>query len=147
VTLPSPQPGLVIRYSYLWADDDDRGREEGSKARPAAVVLVIEEPAGAAPGVYVLPITHTRPSKGVEALEIPPAVARKAGLDAARSWVILSEFNEFVWPGFDLALVPGRNPPTVAYGYLTPGFFSKLRDRWLELDAAAKSRGIPRDER
>jgi hypothetical protein len=144
VTLPSPQPGFVIRYSYLWAEDAAQGREEGSKERPAAVVLVVDEPAAAAPAVYVLPITHTRPAMGVEALEISLAVARKAGLDAARSWVILSEFNEFVWRGFDLALVPGRNPPTVAYGYLTPGFFSKLRDRWLELDAAAKSRGISR---
>ena len=145
MTLPTPQPGLVIRFSYLWAEDAARGREEGSKERPAAVVLVVNEPATAAPHVYVLPITHSRPAKGVEALEIPAAIARKAGLDAAHSWVVLSEFNEFIWPGFDLALISGRNPPTVAYGYLTPGFFSKLRDRWLALDAAAKSRGVQRD--
>ena len=94
----------------------------------------------------MLPITHSRPTKDVEAIEIPAAVSRKAGLDAASSWVILSEFNEFVWPGFDLARIPGRNPPTVAYGYLTQGFFSKLRNRWLELDTAAKSRGVPRDD-
>jgi hypothetical protein len=146
VTLPSPQPGLVIRYSYLWAEDAARGRDEGSKARPAAVVLVVGQPSAAAPRVYVLPITHSRPAKGVEAIEIPPDVARKVKLDAGRSWVILSEFNEFVWPGFDLAQVPGRTPQTVAYGYLTPGFFAKVRDRWLALDAAAKSESIPRDE-
>jgi hypothetical protein len=146
VTLPAPQPGLVIRYSYLWADEAAQGQEEGTKERPAAVVLVVDEPKSAAPRVYVLPITHSAPAKGVEALEIPSTVARKAGLDAARSWVVLSEFNEFVWPGFDLALIPGRDPPTVAYGYLTPGFFSRLRDRWLDLDAAAKSRAVPRDD-
>ena len=146
MTLPLPQPGLVIRYSYLWAHDAARGREDGSKQRPAAVVLVIDSPAAAPPRVYVLPITHTQPGKGAAAIEVPPAVARKAGLDAARSWVILSEFNEFVWPGFDLALIPERTPPTVAYGYLTPGFFSKLRDRWLALDTAAKSRRVSRDE-
>ena len=145
MTLPAPQPGLVIRYSYLWAEEAVEGRDEGSKERPTAVVLVVDEPATAAPRAYVLPITHSRPAKGVEALEIPAAVARKAGIDAARSWVILSEFNEFVWPGFDLALIPGRNPATIAYGYLTPGFFSKLRDRWLDLDATAKSRSVPRD--
>jgi hypothetical protein len=72
--------------------------------------------------VYVLAITHSPPTKGTEAIEIPSAVCRSAGLDAARSWVILSEFNEFVWPGYDLATVPGRSPPTVAYGFLTPGF-------------------------
>jgi hypothetical protein len=137
---------LVIRYSYLWADDAAQGREEGSKERPAAVVLVVDEPKSAAPRVYVLPITHSAPAKGVQALEIPAAVARTAGLDAAKSWVILSEFNEFVWPGFDLALIPGSKPPTIAYGYFTPGFFSKLRDQWLELDGAAKSRGVPRDD-
>lgn len=76
---------------------------------------------------------------------MPPEVAQKAGLDAARSWVVLAEFNEFVWPGFDLALVPGRTPPTVAYGYLTRGFFAELRDRWLDLDARAKSLGVARD--
>ena len=146
MTLPAPQPGLVIRYSYLWAQEAARGRQEGDKERPAAVVLVVDQPAAAAHRVYVLPITHSLPAKGVEALEVPPTVARKAGLDAARAWVILSEFNEFVWPGFDLALVPGRTPATVAYGYVTPGFFAKLRDRWLALDATAKSHGVARDE-
>ncbi len=34
----------------------------------------------------------------------------------------------------------------VACGYLTPGFFAKLRDHWLELDATAKSPGVARDE-
>ena len=57
----------------------------------------------------------------------------------------LSEFNEFVWPGFDLANIPGRSPRTMAYGFLTPGFFSGLRDRWLALDAAGRSRAVPRD--
>lgn len=144
MTLPAPLPGLVIRYSYLWADSATQGRDEGGKDRPAAVVLVVSE-AGNTPRVYVLPITHTAPTGGVDALEIPQAVARKAGLDTARSWVVLSEFNEFVWPGFDLAHVPGRKPATVAYGFLPPGFFAAMRDRWLELDAAAKSRRVSRD--
>lgn len=145
MALPAALPGLVIRYSYLWADAAARGRDEGDKERPAAVVLVVSEAKNAPPRVYVLPITHSAPPKGADALEIPPAVARKAGLDTARSWVILSEFNEFAWPGFDLAHVPGRKPATVAYGFLTAGFFATVRDRWLELDTAAKSRGVPRD--
>ena len=60
--------------------------------------------------------------------------------------MILSEFNEFVWPGFDLRIIPGRKPPTMAYGFLTPGFFATLRDRWLALDAAGKSKPVARDE-
>jgi hypothetical protein len=130
----------------LWAREAARGLEEGGKHRPAAVVLVVRQSGTAAARVSVLAITHSEPTQHVEALEIPASVARKAGLDAGRAWVVLSEFNEFVWPGFDLAPIPGRTPRTVAYGFLTPGFFSKLRDRWLRLDAANKSRGVDRDE-
>lgn len=146
MSLPKPLPGLVVRYNYLWADDATKGREEGDKERPAAIVMAIDSPATDRwPRVYILPITHSAPAKGVEAMEIPAAVCRSAGLDAARSWVILSEFNEFVWPGFDLADVPGRTPRTMAYGFLTPGFFASMRDRWLALDAANKSKSVPRD--
>jgi hypothetical protein len=146
VTLPAPQPGLVLRYSYLWARDAEQGREEAGKDRPAVIVLVVQDAAKQTARVYVLPITHSHPSAGVEGVEIPAAVAKTAGIDAGRSWVIVSEFNEFAWPGFDLALVPGRKPTTVAYGFLTPGFFAKVRDRWLKADAAAKSQGVQRDE-
>jgi hypothetical protein len=146
VTLPAPQPGLVLRYSYLWAKDAEQGREDGGKDRPAVVVLVARDATTQTARVYVLPITHSQPATGVEGIEIPSVVAKAAGIDAARSWVIVSEFNEFAWPGFDLALVPGRKPATMAYGFLTPGFFAKVRARWLAADAAAKSRDVPRDE-
>jgi len=145
VSLPKPLPGLVVRYSYLWADAAAEGREEGDKERPAAIVMAVDVPGANAARVHVLPITHSAPVKGTEAMEIPAAVCRSAGLDAARSWVILSEFNEFLWPGFDLAVVPGRTPRSVAYGFLTPGFFASVRDRWLALDTAGKAAGISRD--
>lgn len=145
MSLPAPLPGLVIRYHYLWADDAARGAEEGDKARPAAIVMAIDTPDTSAARVLVLPITHAVPLRDTEAMEIPASVCRSAGLDAARAWVILSEFNEFVWPGFDLAIVPGRAPRTVAYGFLTPGFFSRLRERWLTLDGSSRSRRVPRD--
>jgi len=145
VVLPGPLPGLVIRYRYLWADDAAGGVEEGDKERPAAIVMAVDLLGTNAARVFVLPITHTAPVRDTEAMEIPASVCRSAGLDAGRSWVILSEFNEFVWPGFDLAIVPGRTPRTVAYGFLTPGFFSRLRQRWLALDASRKSRRVPRD--
>jgi hypothetical protein len=114
VTLPAPQPGLVLRYSYLWARDAEQGREEAGKDRPAVIVLVVQDAAKQTARVYVLPITHSHPSAGVEG-EIPAAVAKTAGIDAGRSWVIVSEF-------------------------------AKVRDRWLEADAAAKSQGVQRDE-
>jgi hypothetical protein len=145
LSLPKPFPGLVIRYRYLWADDAAQGREDGDKERPAAIVMTIDAAGSDATRVYVLPITHAPPAKNTEAMEIPASVCRSASLDAARSWVILSEFNEFAWPGFDLAVVPGRTPRTVAYGFLTAGFFVRLRERWLALDAARKSTPVSRD--
>ena len=38
MSLPAPQPGLVIRYAYLWAREHDRGAEDGAKDRPCAIV-------------------------------------------------------------------------------------------------------------
>ena len=151
MSLPKPLPGLVICYDYLWADDATEGRDEGDKHRPAAIIMALDQLTKDTPGkteirVYVLPITHAAPAQGTAAIQIPAQVARAAGLDAARSWIVLSELNEFVWPGFDLARIPGRFPNTFAYGFLTPGFFASLRDRWLALDAAGKSQSVPRDE-
>lgn len=144
MSLPGPLPGLVVRYRYLWADDAAKGDEEGDKARPAAIVMTVDAPGTGSARVYVLPITHASPARGADAMEIPAAVCRAAGLDAARSWVVLSEFNEFIWPGFDLELVPGQMPRTVAYGFLPPGFFVKLRNRWLEIASARRVRRVAR---
>jgi hypothetical protein len=145
VSLPKPLPGLVIRYGYLWASEAARRQADGSKDRPASVVMATDIAGTPAVRVYVLPITHTAPSAGVEAMEIPVAVCKAAGLDSARSWVVLSEFNVFAWPGYDLALIPNRKPPAVAYGFLTPGFFNRMRDRWLQLDAKNAARAVSRD--
>lgn len=57
---PDPQPGLVIRYSYLWEREAREGREEGIKDRPCAIVLVARDENGQK-RVQVLPVTHTPP--------------------------------------------------------------------------------------
>ena len=128
VSWPVPRPGLVIRYSYLWESEARQGREEGVKDRPCAIVLVILRE-GEHPIVRVLPVTHTAPSNPADALEIPPETKTRLGLDAERSWVILTEANDFIWPGPDLRPIPGRDPSTVAYGFLPPGFMRVLRQR------------------
>ena len=46
MTFPSPQPGLVIRYSYLWRREAAAGREEGVKDRPCAVIVAVTDEAG-----------------------------------------------------------------------------------------------------
>ena len=110
---PKPVPGLVIRYSYLWQAEHQRGQEEGVKDRPCAIILVSEVTDGD-PVVTVLPVTHTPPYNSALAVEIPPDTKRRLGLDDARSWIVLAEANRFVWPGPDLRPAAGDRAESVA---------------------------------
>ena len=71
--LPTPHPGLVIRYSYLWVDEHAKGADEGSKDRPCAIVMTQEVSEGVNV-VTVVPITHAPPQDPATAIEIPDAV-------------------------------------------------------------------------
>lgn len=57
--------------------------------------------------VTVLPITHTPPEDPSVCVEIPAETKNRLGLDSEPSWIVLSEGNEFMWPGPDLRPVPG----------------------------------------
>ncbi len=126
---PPPRPGLVIRYSYLWTDEAASGRDEGIKDRPCAVVLSVDGEAGTR--VYVLPVTHTPPTRDRSAIELPPRVQARLGLDEERSWVVVTEANSFMWPGPDLRPIPGRGVESIAYGYLSPSLFTAIRDAFV----------------
>jgi hypothetical protein len=145
VTFPEPYAGLVIRYSYLWKREQEQGREEGMKDRPCAVVLVVTDEDGEQE-VLVLPITHAPPADANDAVEIPRATKQRLGLDADRSWIVITEANEFVWPGPDLRPISGRDASTIAYGPLPPRLFAQVRDRFLERDQREKSARIKRTE-
>ena len=80
----------------------------------------------------VAPITHAPPRDPAVAMEIPPKVKQHLGLDSERSWIVLDEFNEFAWPGFDLRPVPGK-PGRYEYGFLPPALYRKIVERILEL--------------
>lgn len=41
MNIPLPKSGMVINYSYLWHDEKMRGREEGVKNRPCAIVIAL----------------------------------------------------------------------------------------------------------
>lgn len=144
MSFPKPEPGLVIRYSYLWAREHDEGREEGVKDRPCAIVLATADQDGETQ-VVVVPVTHS-PPEDLAALELPPAVKRLFGLDAERSWVVVSESNVFDWPGPDLRRVGDRDNSSVAYGFLPPRFFAELHRRFVLLESAARSRRVHRTE-
>ncbi len=141
MSLPTPEPGLVIRYSYLWLSEHQDGREDGSKDRPCAIVLAVSDRDGHMQ-VLVVPVTHSPPANPADALEVPAAIKRHLGLDTERAWVVLTESNPFEWPGPDLR----RDGNSVAYGILPPRFFAELRRRFVALETAARSRRVRRSE-
>lgn len=126
---PRPAVGQVIRYSYLWSSEHARGREEGVKDRPCAVVLLVANDAGDEV-VTVLPITHTPPSMSDAnlAVELPSATERRLGLDDGPSWVVLAEANRFTWPGPDLRAGRPGDPSSAVYGLLPRKLYIHVRD-------------------
>jgi len=115
-----PSAGTVIRYAYLWSHEAKLGRTEGSKDRPAALVIAKRAEEGQC---VVVPITHREPEAPSIGIEIPPELRTRLGLDSERQWVVLTDVNTFQWPGPDLREVPGRDPATFVYGTLTRAFF------------------------
>jgi hypothetical protein len=67
-------------------------------------------------------------------------------LDTDRSWVVISEWNEFVWPGPDLRRAVAGEEFSVAYGMLPPGLFGVIRDEFLALIRANHGRRVTRTE-
>ncbi|HEX4080571.1 MAG TPA: hypothetical protein VHX61_17045 [Rhizomicrobium sp.] len=122
--VPNPEPGLVISYAYLWHREHQTGRDEGRKIRPSVIVLAVERESDGATIVTVLPITHAPPSDPGTAIEIPLPVKHHLGLDGQRSWIVVSEGNEFLWPGFDLRKRPRTD--RYDYGFLPPRFFDQI---------------------
>src|SRR3979411_2715149 len=119
--IPTPEPGLVISYAYLWHHEHEAGREEGRKDRPSVIVLAVERPVNDTTVVVVL---HNPPTDPASAVEVPAAVKRHLGLDDERSWIVVAEGNEFDWPGYDLRKI-GRGD-RYDYGFLPPRFFDHV---------------------
>jgi hypothetical protein len=143
MSIPAPHPGLVISYAYLWAREHGGGIEEGAKNRPCAIVAARQMIEGRIV-VTVVPITHSPPTDASDAVEIPPALKAHLGLDDLRSWIVVTETNDFLWPGPDLRPRPGMRPSRFDYGTLPPRFFAHVRDRILQ---ARVRRGLERVSR
>ncbi len=141
VALPPPETGTVIRYAYLWADVAAQGREEGREDRPCAIVVARREAEGGATLVAVVPVT--RSPQAADAVELPPEVKAKLGLDPGeRSWVVCSEVNEFEWPGPDLRPVPRTGG--WAYGKLPDPLFLQIARALRAAAGGKRSRRVAR---
>lgn len=146
MALPNPEPGLVIRYSYLWQKEFMAGREEGVKDRPCAIVAAIQADGDGRERVVVLPVTHSKPDSLELAIEIPASVKRHLGLDGEQSWIVISESNEFLWPGPDLRRARNGDDSTVAYGFLPPRLFSTICQRFIALEKKRRATRVQRTE-
>lgn len=140
--IPTPEPGLVLNYAYLWHDEQRAGHEEGRKDRPSIIVLSVTRASDNATIVTVLPITHAAPVDPTAAIEIPPPVKKHLGLDDARSWIVIAEGNEFVWPGYDLRKAP--NTGRYEFGFLPPRLFNQVRDAFVAFHRAGQTKTTSR---
>jgi hypothetical protein len=127
MALPDPRPGLVIRYAYLWRDQFRFGQEEGLKDRPCVIILAVDNLPGG-PVVTVAPITHSPPKRPDEGVEIPSTAKQRLGLDGARSWIVSTEVNRFIWPGPDLRPI-SRGARVYAFGFVPAGLLQALREQ------------------
>ena len=127
MTMPDPFPGLVIRYGFLWSDEARRGRSEGTKDRPAVIILAQRRREDGALVVIVAPIIH-RPADADRAIEIPPKVKKYLGLDDDASYIILDELNRFVWPGPDLRPLILNKPGLYSSGVLPVDLYRKVQE-------------------
>ncbi len=144
MTIPNPEPGLVISYAYLWQTEHEDGREEGMKDRPCVIIMAVRDEGGKRV-VTVAPVTHSTPARPEEAVEIPPQTKQRLGLDESRSWVVVSKGNEFVWPGPDLRALP-QDTSRFDYGLVPPGLFRQIRDRIVAYGSTGNRQIVPRTE-
>jgi hypothetical protein len=140
--IPTPEPGLVLNYAYLWHDQHRAGLEEGRKDRPSVIILSVTREKDDATIVTVLPITHSPPTDSGTAIEIPLPVKKHLGLDDARSWIIIAEGNEFVWPGYDLRKVPRTD--SYEFGFLPPRLFNRVLAAFVAFHKAGQAKTTSR---
>ena len=143
MAIPDPQPGLVLSYAYLWQHEHRAGQEEGIKDRPSVIVLTAKRARDNATIVTVLPITHRPPDDPDWAVEIPSPIKRHLGLDDRRSWIVVAEGNEFLWPGYDLRKISAAD--RYDYGFLPPRFFDQVLTAFAAFHRSGKGSLTPRE--
>jgi hypothetical protein len=112
--IPTPEPGLVISYSYLWHHEHEGGREEGRKDRPSVIVLTVEH---AAHDSRRGPAHH--PFRSRRARKRRRNSRRGETASRARPRAVMDR-----WPGYDTRTI-GRGD-RYDYGLLPPRFFRQV---------------------
>ena len=60
MAIPTPEPGLVISYAYVWGHEAKAGQEERLKDRPCVIALAVEPQLDGEAIVTVLPMQKLR---------------------------------------------------------------------------------------
>jgi hypothetical protein len=135
--LGAPDLGLVIPFVYLWRREHE---ESGRKIRPCLIVAVVRRSAGKV-RVAVAPLTSQEPDTQRSAIAIPARVRTHLRLEAAASWVICDEYNEFDWPGVDLGTTPkGRS----VFGYVPDALLEQVRTEMFAARKRGALKSVPR---
>ncbi len=140
MALPTPRPGLVVGYDFLYREQADAGTENAGKPHPAAIILVVKEDVQTR--VSLLAISHSPPRSGEEPyrLKLTAAECRQMGVDSGDHWVNLQDINAFDWPGYDL--VRSARGGSYVYGTMSKATFKRIVTA---LKACAGRRLITRD--
>ncbi len=142
MSLPDPEPGMMIQYAYLWARKAEQ--QAGEKDRPS-VVLSVGEDEDYNLVVRVAPVTHTAPLNPADGIPIPAETKKRLGLDGKEMWLMISEVNEFAWPGLDLRRVPDKFPRTYFYGHVPAKLLSEATTKMSRYESSGKLNAVPRD--
>lgn len=129
----------------MWAREAAAGRDEATKDRPVVVVLTTIVDDGLIK-VIVVPVTTQPPRKGDSAVEMPQNVKAHLKLDDARCWIVVSEVNQFIWPGPDIRPVARGDKKSPYYGKIPGKLFEKMRVLISQNVEAGRLKIIPRTD-
>lgn len=135
-----PENGLVIRYSFLWLREYERGEESGRKGRPVCVQMLMNPGPDMPEPVVLLPITSQPPTSADDALLIPQLELRRIGLrDPA--WLIINHLNF----ERDFKSSPWIEEPQ-PLGRFSAAFAETIRAATRKAIRAKRMSMVPRDE-
>ena len=142
-----PVVGDIIRYDFLWAEEQERGQQDGAKDRPCAIVVAKKRKEDGSFRVLLAPITHTPPAIYDEnnGIEVPVKVARYLGLDDERSWIKTHQLNELTWPKdqIPVGVIPTKSG-SWTYGSLPDALSKRLIS---EIRQRAQTRTVEKIDR
>jgi hypothetical protein len=93
--------------------------------------------------VAAAPVTNAEPPARARAVRVPAAVAAHLQLDALRSWILCTEYNEFVWPSFGLGETPDG---ACAYGMAPQKLTTNVRREMLTARSEGPLKAVRRGQ-